>query len=350
MYHRRVQPPLLHAGPRQTLKEEDYDQALRERPTILYLHGNAASRAAPWRLASYAQFTTRLQANVVAIDYRGFADSPGSPTEDGLVEDARAAWDWIQHRKGGSTLQAGHQIAIVGQSLGTGVGAKLTRELYEEGTPPQLLVLIAPYRSFRRLAAGYKIGGLLPVLAPLTWIPGMERLLDRYLQAHFETEETLNAMYAADGQSSSSRRWPHLLISHATDDGVIPSAHGELLFYSLLRAEVLRRGDEFTAKPSEEASSPLAQRLQEAILGESLLEEDLLRKGEVSTVLHRGWARIQQFVVGRRKAKGSTKRVEASNQGPSITLIRGEWGGHNVVGEGIVDVLREILEIDENEE
>ena len=38
--------------------------------------------------------------NVLAIDYRGFGNSEGSPTEDGLALDARAAWDYLMAHKG----------------------------------------------------------------------------------------------------------------------------------------------------------------------------------------------------------------------------------------------------------
>lgn len=72
--------------------------------------------------------SSRLNANVLVIDYRGFGDSEGTPSERGLQLDARTAWDWlIEH---GAKEE---DITIVGQSLGTGVSAGLAVELAEEG-------------------------------------------------------------------------------------------------------------------------------------------------------------------------------------------------------------------------
>ncbi|KAJ2968237.1 hypothetical protein NUW54_g13276 [Trametes sanguinea] len=69
--------------------------AVRSHPTILYFHGNAATRAAPKRVQHYAAFTSRLRTNVLVIDYRGFGDSRGIPSEHGLTEDAKTAWRWV---------------------------------------------------------------------------------------------------------------------------------------------------------------------------------------------------------------------------------------------------------------
>jgi abhydrolase domain-containing protein 12 len=65
---------------------------------------------------------------VLAIDYRGFADSTGTPSKEGLVVDARAALDWVVER--GAKAE---EVLIVGLSLGTGVVSALGAELAREG-------------------------------------------------------------------------------------------------------------------------------------------------------------------------------------------------------------------------
>lgn len=70
-----------------------------------------------------------LGANVLTIDYRGFGDSGGNPTEEGLGRDARAAWNWL--------LDEGAKpsdIILMGQSLGTGVAALLAANLELDST------------------------------------------------------------------------------------------------------------------------------------------------------------------------------------------------------------------------
>ena len=99
-------------------------KALKKRPTILFFHGNAATRAFNARILHYQALSSRLAANVLAIDYRGFADSTGTPSEEGLTRDARAAWDWLVDN--GAEQE---DILIVGHSLGTGVSMQLGAEL-----------------------------------------------------------------------------------------------------------------------------------------------------------------------------------------------------------------------------
>ncbi|THU77169.1 hypothetical protein K435DRAFT_638284, partial [Dendrothele bispora CBS 962.96] len=89
-------------------------------PTILYFHGNAVTRAYYNRIQLYSSLGGRLCANILAIDYRGFAESSGSPSSAGLVRDARAAWEWLLSQSARS-----EDILIMGYSLGTGVSAQL---------------------------------------------------------------------------------------------------------------------------------------------------------------------------------------------------------------------------------
>ena len=112
--------------------------ALSSRPTILFLHGNAATRAFKVRTGIYGDLTSRLDANVLAIDYRGFGDSTGKPSEEGLTTDARAAWDWLI----GSGAKP-EDILIMGHSLGTGVSSQLGAQLGREGVRPRGIVLLS---------------------------------------------------------------------------------------------------------------------------------------------------------------------------------------------------------------
>jgi abhydrolase domain-containing protein 12 len=113
-------------------------------------------------------FSSRLQTNVLAIDYRGFADSEGTPSEHGLGLDARAAWDFLHHDYG---VQAA-DIAIVGHSLGTAVAARLASELSTEGAHPRGVALLAPFSSIRELLDTYYLFGLIPLMKPLAALPG----------------------------------------------------------------------------------------------------------------------------------------------------------------------------------
>lgn len=102
--------------------------SITNNPTVIFFHGNAATRAMIFRVQHYLSFSNKFNANVLAIDYRGYGDSQGTPSEEGLKKDARAAWNWVTER--GAHPQ---DVLIVGHSLGTAVSAALAAELANEG-------------------------------------------------------------------------------------------------------------------------------------------------------------------------------------------------------------------------
>jgi abhydrolase domain-containing protein 12 len=119
-----------------------------------------------FRVRHYEAFSSRLRTNVLAIDYRGFGDSTGLPSEDGLVRDAWAAWNWLAEH--GARPE---DVAIVGLSLGTGVGAQFAHELEASGQHARGLALLAPFSSIATLLDTYYILGLIPLIKPLEMFP-----------------------------------------------------------------------------------------------------------------------------------------------------------------------------------
>lgn len=117
--------------------------AAGNQPTILFLHGNTGTRALPLRIALYTAFTSRLNSNILAIDYRGFGDSEGQPTVDGVAQDARTGWNYLVEN--GARPE---DILIVGHSLGTAIAGLLSAELGNEGITPRGLVLMSVRIAF----------------------------------------------------------------------------------------------------------------------------------------------------------------------------------------------------------
>ena len=104
--------------------------------TLIVFNGNAGNRA--YR----ADIAQRLSAEGFAallFDYRGFGGNPGSPTEEGLALDARAARDYLLTR---ADVDAS-RIVYFGESLGSGVAVRLASE-----HPPLALILRSPFTSF----------------------------------------------------------------------------------------------------------------------------------------------------------------------------------------------------------
>ena len=85
-------------------------------PVVIYLHGGMGTRVFGHRRELY-QILQNNEYHVVALDYRGYADSTSEfPTsETGFVTDALAIYQWVLNNTNPET-----PIFIWGHSLGTG--------------------------------------------------------------------------------------------------------------------------------------------------------------------------------------------------------------------------------------
>ena len=131
--------------------------------TVLFLPGNAGNRSFRAPLAS-ALAARGLQ--TLLIDYRGYGGNPGSPSQDGLLADARAARRYLAGRE---DVDAG-RLVYMGESLGAAVAVGLARE-----HPPAALILRSPFTSLaevgRRHFPFLPVGLLLTDRYPsLEWI------------------------------------------------------------------------------------------------------------------------------------------------------------------------------------
>ena len=174
-----------------------YRPAGAGRPTILFFSGNAASRSSS---AEWCQGLADAGFGLFLLSYRGYDGNPGSPSEQGLYRDGRAALAWLAG-------QGVKRPVLAGLSLGSGVAAEMAYEAARssglpEGAAPIALLLFSPYRSIPEVAAGrYPI---FPV-----------RLLAR---DRFDTASKLAAM-----------RVP-IFVAHGEDDQVVPFAQGLAIY------------------------------------------------------------------------------------------------------------------------
>jgi fermentation-respiration switch protein FrsA (DUF1100 family) len=102
---------------------------------VLVFNGNAGNRS---HRVPLAEALRERGWAVLLYDYRGYGGNPGSPSEQGLAEDASAAVSWLADRH---DVDA-DRIAYFGESLGAGVAAGLAAE-----RPPAALVLRSPFTS-----------------------------------------------------------------------------------------------------------------------------------------------------------------------------------------------------------
>lgn len=163
--------------------------AVQGAPTVLFAHGNGgeiADRANRFRAYQAAGF------GVIFVSWRGYGGSTGSPSEQGLLIDARTAYQWLV-----SNDVDPSQIVIVGESLGTGAAVRLAAEY-----PVGALILGAPYSATSDVAA-----------LQYPWLPVRALMKDQ-----FRSIDHIAAVTAPT------------LVMHGTEDVVIPYDLGRKLF------------------------------------------------------------------------------------------------------------------------
>lgn len=190
-------------------------------PIVLYLHGNAGTRAAWHRVQLYRVLTT-IGFHVVTIDYRGYGDSTGYPSEEGIVEDSIIAYKWIRRHSGES------MVLIWGHSLGSAVATKTAKKLNEAGENFDGLILESPFNNFIDAASHHPLTLPFRVMPWFSWV-------------FIEGIKMNNIRFASDENIAGVTA--KTLILHALDDGVVPYALGRKLYDAALRTK--RGGVEF---------------------------------------------------------------------------------------------------------
>ncbi len=157
--------------------------------TLLFLHGNAGN------IGDRVENVRRLHEiglSVFIFDYRGYGLSEGSPSEQGLYEDAQAAYAHLSSRHDIDP----ERIAIFGRSLGGAVAVDLASRV-----PCRKLILESTFTSAADMA-----GSMLPFLP-------MKRLITE----RFDSADKIDKISAT------------LLQFHGTRDEIVPYRLGQAL-------------------------------------------------------------------------------------------------------------------------
>ncbi|WP_448626907.1 alpha/beta hydrolase [Geodermatophilus sp. URMC 64] len=134
-------------------------------PAVLVANGNGGHRGLRVPLA---QALHDAGLSVLLFDYRGYAGNPGSPSEEGLARDVRAAREYMLEDAGVPP----ERLLYLGESLGAAVVTELAAE-----HPPAGLVLRSPFVDLA--AVGSVHYPFLPVRALLRdRYPVAERIAD----------------------------------------------------------------------------------------------------------------------------------------------------------------------------
>jgi len=90
-------------------------------PTFLYFHGNAGNIG--FRLHGARDLYKTLKVNILMVEYRGYGNSEGTPSQPGLMMDADCSLDYLLKRKDINS----NKIFVFGRSLGGAVSFSLVK-------------------------------------------------------------------------------------------------------------------------------------------------------------------------------------------------------------------------------
>jgi fermentation-respiration switch protein FrsA (DUF1100 family) len=128
---------------------------------------------------------------LLALCYRGYGGSSGTPSEDGLIRDAAAAYGFARERT------PARRIVLFGESLGTAVAVALAA-----GHDVAAVILDAPFTS------AAEVGAAAYPFAPVGWL----------MKDKFCSDERIASVAAP------------LLVMHGEQDRIVPIHFGEKLF------------------------------------------------------------------------------------------------------------------------
>ena len=163
------------------------------RGTVLFFHGNGGNIS--HRLNSLRIFNG-LGLNTLIIDYRGYGQSEGKISENGIYLDADAAWKYLVEQRNTEP----DKIIIFGRSLGGAVAVHLAGK-----HKPKALIVESTCTSIPEI--GSDIYPFLPC--------ALLRLLSRY---QFNATEGISQVACP------------VLVVHSRNDDMIPFAHGQAIF------------------------------------------------------------------------------------------------------------------------
>uniref|UniRef100_A0A8C2Q4J3 AB hydrolase-1 domain-containing protein n=1 Tax=Cyprinus carpio TaxID=7962 RepID=A0A8C2Q4J3_CYPCA len=220
-----VRVGVWHTVPERRWKEAQgkdldwYEKTLGDgSPIFIYLHGNGGNRSAPHRIG-IANVLSAVGYHALVMDYRGFGDSTGEPTEAGLTTDAVYLYNWVKARSGNSL------VCVWGHSLGTGVTTNTAVKLLEQGKQFDGIILEGAFLTGRGARDR-------PIEHPFKWFywkfPYIQFFLFNPLKNNilvFPTDENLQKL-----------RTP-LMILHAQDDHLVPFASAQEIYRIAKKAQ-----------------------------------------------------------------------------------------------------------------
>ncbi len=160
-------------------------------PVLIYFHGNGENIETLWISGLYTQFR-QLKINFVVMDYPGYGNSSGKPSEESVLESASEVIRWVKENHPGNSL------ILAGWSLGASVAIQSAARHPGE---IRAVIALSPWLSLDTVAREHY-----PV-----WLVRM------LLTEHYDLASALKKLKVP------------ILIIHGAQDEIIPVSHGREL-------------------------------------------------------------------------------------------------------------------------
>lgn len=173
----------------------------------------------------------RKNITIVAVSYRGYWTSTGSPSQKGIEQDADAALSWVLERyfPHDSLRRQRRKLMIWGQSIGAGVATNLTANYlhdphaYRAQSQPEPqnesvalsgLILETPFTNMRDLLFAFY---------PQKWHP--YRYLSPFVRSHWDSLQATQRI----AEAPADHKRPMIIMLEAGADEVVPAGNPEQL-------------------------------------------------------------------------------------------------------------------------
>jgi abhydrolase domain-containing protein 12 len=182
----------------------------------------------------------------------------------------------------------------------------LGAELSSEGISCRGIVFLSPFTSITEVLHHYNMFGFIPLMKPLSVIPGAIGLVQKVLVHRFDTLRAVPNITATS-----------VLIAHAENDWDIPDSHSDILFQAFLERQL---------PPLDIPSNVLSMSKEdwEIVEGQQKARQDKRNELLKSTTLV-NFGRMDEFF----------------EEGRKIVLVKTLAGGHKDLGaqEGLQDII-----------
>jgi len=174
-------------------------------PTLIFFHGNAGNIGN--RLLNAQQIMSDCHVNILLVEYRGFGNSTGTPSEHGFHLDALCSLDYLRSRNDIDTSK----IFLFGRSLGGAVAIWLASQRPEHIAG---LIVENTFSSIEDMAIcmAKNVSQLSGLLQNPTFVKYFRTFLYIFMTSHWRSIDLL-----------PSQKRPTLLLSGLSDELIPPT-------------------------------------------------------------------------------------------------------------------------------